>query len=377
MEESEEVTNRKLDWKVNRMIEKLFINEGSEEGVTDHVLSIDQMEIPYLPVIFDSREFGSVFEKLFDKKSYERGVGIILSKLYYGESHYFSLSKRGGKSDRYIPSGVYAVMFAGMQELKYYYVERAITEGLGRRILVVCAKSERHYDPINESREQYYPDLDAFADKVLARRKYLKEKLLADIAEAKEKNRGLDDSSKWVVPKAIDVIPRTEVVDAINKVSEERDRDLDQNPSNDNLVRQSDWEHLYRLAVCAEIASNQKPIKHEGVSWSQINLSKESYDLAKTFLDAVVEQTRGQYDRIGERTYQPENVKVPEDKLFTKIHEAMPEGIGWTQLLQKLGWKKVFLQEMVQRLVSQNKIRCEVVKTSTKPTNKFFTVGVV
>lgn len=324
---------------------------------------MQELRIENYTIAFTSKEFGPVFQNMFDKKHYEKGVGTMLSQLYYGEEYLTSLSTRGAnKKPRYIPEGIYTTMFAGMQELENYICKEAVTQGLGRRILMVGALSEKWYPPIDKKREQYYPELDGIVDKIIERRKYLK----GCLKENQKQPSNWDKKQQRII-----CILEPSVEKAINEVSRIRDAKIDAEQKSahkvslEALARQSDWEHLFRLTMCATIANVGELKFADGIGYHDA-MFDDSYKMAKEFLDKVVEFVKGKYDSIGEETFKPTNVREAEMKVYSKIEESMPEGITANQLRQKLGWQKKDVYDAINTLEDDEKIHSRNVGT-TKP----------
>ena len=350
-----------LEWEVDKTVESLLIGEGSKEGIADALVDASDTNRKYKNTctVFNTTEFGDTMKNIFNPNSYEKGVGTILSKMYYGEAHHVRLSRRSSeKKERYIPKGLYVTMCVGMQKLEHYLNQDAVAEGLQRRITSVSAKGERHLDPINEHRSNYYPELDALAEKVIERRKYLKQCL----AENQE-------MSGWNNTDYIDVMLMTEVQNAINEVSKIDDENVDENPSNENIVNQSNWEKLYRISLCYEIANCTKLMENPHHP-KHIMVTMPSLTLAKEFLDKAVKSTEGAYDCIGEKSFQPTNVQSAEMRMLDIIRRSMPEGITANKIHNKTGWANEDIMRVVSSLLIAKKIVTEEVK-KTKPKQVF------
>lgn len=368
-EDDKKLSGSAFKKKVRRAVEDFFIETGNAEGITDNVQAIYENGYRYMFVVFNSKEFGNVLKKIFDKSSWEKGTAVVISKMFYGEGGRVNLSRRGGKAGcRYLPEGMYAVLFVGMQEMKMYMSEEAVEQGTGRRILVIHHKPhseadiERYKDYINESREGAAKDIDEFIEKVIKRREYLRSCL--------QYNRKLAKRYSWKhIPQTIDVLLHGNVEKTINDLSREMFIRFVKNPTIENCVRQSDHEHLLRTAMCIEIAKN-KDLRRlsEDISLNQFIglVTEDSCGWARNFLDKVIESTKGQYDDLGSDEAKPLCYKKPEDKLYEKIVKNMPDGVSRTELMQQLGWHRSFLGRMLSRLYEQEKILEEEVPTRTK-----------
>jgi len=341
---------QKIEDKVDDEVQNLIIEEGSSEGVIDHIEGTNSNEF-----IITSREMGEVFRKIFKEDGYQSGVGLLWSRLYYGEGCTVYLSSRGGKKGgRKIRKNLYVTMLGGMQEFRLYITEDAVRQGLARRIIIVYVpKAKEWKPPISEERENFHTELDDFADKIIERRKYL--------CEALEVNRG-----------TLDIIVHPEVERKINEFDHEWALKLDSSPTLENIAKQSEWEHLFKLAACYEIAKMKevRGSESEKIEY-HVLIAHDSYDKAKAFLDLVNENSKGEIDVISDIPAKTVNVKIPEERLYGIIADSGKAGISKTKLEQRTGWKSDEVGDLVIRLIRQGRIKCEVDKTATKPKNIF------
>lgn len=347
-EENKDLSDEKLKEltkNVSYVVDNLFIETGSKEGVADALVAISEMPYEYLCVVFNSREFGETLQDIFNTKSYEHGVGTILSKMYYGERHHprFSTKSKDAK-ERHIPEGMYVTMMAGMQDLKHYVNNNAIAEGLMRRIKIVYSKGTDHLDPISEARTNYYPELDAFAEKMISRRKYIKQSIKEN-----------QEMAGWNCGKYIDIMLAGDVQNEINATSRSDDANVDAVESNENLVNQSNWEHLYRLTVCYAIAENGNIMDMPNHP-KHLLLTIPSLILAKEYLNKVIKSTEGAFDAIGEQEFKPTNTKTAEMRIIDTIGNSMPNGLTINEIHQKTAWASEDIIRIVSQLLQDKKV---------------------
>jgi hypothetical protein len=344
-----------LSKKVDDIVDNLFIESGSKEGIADALVAVSGMPYKYLCVVFNSREFGETLQNMFNANSYENGVGTILSRMYYGERCHprFSTKAKDAK-ERHIPEGMYVTMMAGMQELKHYLTKDAIKEGLARRTKFVCSKGEKHYDPISETRSNYYPELDAFAEKMISRRKYLKQCIKEN-----------QEMTSWNNTDLIDTMLMTDVQEEVNKIAKYDDDNVDTVESNENLINQSNWEHLYRFSLCYAIAEN-KPLMNNPNHPKHIMITMPSLILAKDYLNRVIKSTEGAFDAIDEKKFQPTNTETAEMSILGIIGKSMPNGITANEIRQKSKWSSDDIIKVVCILLQDHKI-VQTTEGTTKP----------
>jgi len=126
---------------LERLVELSKIEEGSPEGVIDHIeyTGFDAYH-------YESSEFGIILKKIM-AQGWQYGVGKVISKLVYGEGGTVYLSRRSDKKSlRILRSGLYCDGFLGLQEFYLYITEEMIRQGLIRRFFII-------YVPKNPRRE--------------------------------------------------------------------------------------------------------------------------------------------------------------------------------------------------------------------------------
>lgn len=356
-EEFEKNLSEEDRWKINQKVEdeirNMIIEEGSTEGLIDHIENTDSDEF-----IITSREMGGVFLKMF-KDGYEQGVGLLFSKMYYGEGATVYLSSRGGKKGgRKIKDGLYVTMLGGMQEFRQYITEDAIRQGLARRIIIVyVSKAKEWMPPIDERRQSFDDELDVFADKIIERRKYFRERQ--------------NSMSPTCNRKTLDIIFHPEVEKNINAFDHELALKLDASPTLENIAKQSGWEHLFKLSACYEI-SKVKNLRGLDKDIPHVLICPDSYERAKVFLDIVNENSKGEIDGISDIPKKTVNIRTPLERLFNLALEKGSDGITVTELLHKTHWFSEDLWKLAMELKQQGRMKMETRQGKTKKST-FFT----
>ena len=137
----------------------LQIEDGSKAGIIDTI--VEGMKNDIGNYLICSPEFGGILKKICTNSE---GVDIVFSKFYYGESHVDHLSRRDGKSIRYLNKGYYCSMFSSMQEPDLYLTKNMNRQGLLRRIKIAYVKpgdmiKENHIVPIGHNTKQVWTEL--------------------------------------------------------------------------------------------------------------------------------------------------------------------------------------------------------------------------
>ena len=313
---------------IQSVIEDGIIEEGSPEGVMDH---IDQTELECYAIM--STEFGVVLLRM-GGEHYESGVGTLFSKLAYGEGGSMFLSRRGGaKGKRKIPPGLYVTMFCGMQEPKWYLSKKMIRQGLLRRILIIYVpKSMRYKPPIVIGREQVWFELKQLFEDLVVKVKIIEEKLGETGQEL------------------IRVRFKPSVYEEINKFDESFATKVDENPTDVNLYKQSFWEHLTKLTMCKAIADDNCKLHYdEGLSEYYILVKENHLQAAKKFFNKATGNCDECIQELGAKS---ETVRTKEDPLemvYGHIERSMPTGILYSKLLTKT---KLLTSELGQYLLT-------------------------
>jgi hypothetical protein len=323
----------------SNIVDDSLVEESTPEGILDHIIDCKLNAYSIL-----SGEFGAVLKRM-TMRDYEAGMLSLLSKMYYGEGGSMYLSRRGGKVGvRRLPRGLYVTMLAGMQEPKYYITPDMIRQGLLRRI-VLCyvERSDRWMPPLKEK----YEDL----------RKILKEKFAPEFAEKMVELSEIADECK---DRKIEIrfIPR--VIDSINDYAKKLDADLDREPTNVNIYRQSLWEHLAKLSMLNAIARGRVDlVAGENV----VNVTEDDYSKADAFLQEAVKNSDKAILSIAEREQPIRTAEQPLDRVYRIIASAGSGGISRSELHRKTNMISKDLDEILYTLRESGKVKWEVRKT--------------
>ena len=332
-----------------KIVEISIIEEGSVEGIMDHIMNAYE-EYGLKSFSIMSTEFGAVLQKM-QGTHYEAGVPALLSKLKYGESGVVYLSARTGKtSKRYIPSGLYITLFAGMQEPEQYLTKRQSRTGLLRRLNIVLVTPEDlsmddWKSPISFDRDAVPTKLDAFADK------------LADAAIELYNKRYFtespDDDPK--VPAYFLEFPQ------LNKIAREIDEKLTHADFSEyDLYRQGTVEQLAELSVIHAIACD-KVVGEEG-NWTII-IKEEDFEGAQRLHNEMHKHAEEILDSLSVSSRPMETQQDTIDRIYNIMRRGGRTGIGRSDLFQQSKLKKVDLDEYINTLWESAKILCMTKKT--------------
>jgi hypothetical protein len=332
------------EWRkiINEMVEVSIIEEGSSEGLIDHVESAYvKYGLKYFAIM--STEFGAVLEKMAGTH-YEASVPALLSKFKYGESGIQYLSKRGGKNPgRYIPPNLYITMFAGMQEPEYYITNRQSRQGLLRRLNIAYVKTEdlsmeNWIPPIEIGRERIYGELDVFADK------------LADKAlELYSKRSFTPDSTSDNFIK-VAFLPMLE----LNEIAKSIDADLIKpNPNNFEIYRQGKIEQLSEFAVLHALSEMRSYAPHD--EW-QIFVNQEDFDAAKQIHGAIHKNAEEIFDNLSASSETAKTQKNDLERIYLIIQRTGRAGISSSDLIRKANLIKENLEGLLDTLTLSEKI---------------------
>jgi len=315
-----------------------IIEEGTPEGVTDH---INATKLEAYAIM--STEFGAVLSRM-GTKDYEMGVSALFSKLYYGEGGTMMLSQRGkdNTGKRFLPEGLYATMFCGMQEPHLYLTPGMSRQGLLRRILLAYCDPkdiDRWMEPLKEQRREVYTDLwnlsEAIVDKMI------------------DYHSKASDFS----PFLLDITFHPQAMDLINSFAKENDDNLVDEVTNLNIYRQSFWEHLAKLAMLNAIARDS--VRKVAGEWSGF-VSLEDTKIARDYLQRC---TKYSSDIIANLGRLDEPIKTSRDNL-SRIYQIISSegnnGILRKDLYRKANLKARELEELLKTLVAQERIVMEL-----------------
>lgn len=223
--------SRRYTGRVDELVSDTIIEEGSAEGIMDHLSDIykklDCFDI-------EGSEFGAIFQKM-SGNSYEAGVPSLLSKLYSGEGGTMLLSKRSGLKKRYLPPRLFVTMLVGLQEPEYYITPIMIRQGLMRRVVLINVDKATSYKPlIDDRRFAAAPAINRF------------------IEELTTKMIEFDKIHTTVCASGDEHILcnlHPTVQDKINEFSRKLDEAVDKEPTNLNIVKQTFGLHLSNLTI--------------------------------------------------------------------------------------------------------------------------------
>ena len=329
----------KNEEELTRLVEFTKIEEGSPEGIIDHIeyTNLDAYH-------YDSTEFGIILRKI-QAQGYQYGVGQVISKLVYGEGGTVYLSRRSDKKSlRVLKPGIYCDGFLGMQEFYLYVSEDMIRQGLIRRFLIIyCPKNPRWLPPINEGRLYMRSDLQDYAAKFVNR-------------TAEVKSHGL-----------VQVTWHPNVVSRINEIDRELATAVDEDPSLFNLAYQSSWEHIAKLCICREIANLNGIKLFQGEP--TIMVKPETFERAYDFFKRATAHLEEGFDKIGIVYEKPRIREMPYAKIKRLIRRAMRQGrLASTQyLLTRTNFPAEALSQYLEELVARGEIKRKIKRTATKP----------
>ena len=322
--------------KSKKVVLNTIIEEGTPEGITDH---INATKLAAYAIM--STEFGSVLTRI-GTKDYEMGVSSLFSKMYYGEGGTMMLSQRNkdapGGGKRFLPEGLYTTMFCGMQEPHLYLTPGMSRQGLLRRIILCYCDPkdiDRWMPPLHDERENVYTDLW---------------NLTEDITD-----RMLDYQKKasQFSPYLLDITFHPQAMNMINKYAQENDKKLQNEVTNLNIYRQSFWEHFAKLAMLNAISrDNIVNVAGEWVAFVTLDDARR----AKSFLDRATKHSSDIMSRLGSLDEPIQTARDPLERIYQIISSA-ETGILRKDLYRKANMRANQLQELLSTLLIQEKIK--------------------
>jgi len=348
------------DSEAKRLVNLMFFESGTSEGITDHLsLTHDMPEIDRYALA--STEYGAVLSAA-SKKDYLSDYYTFLSKLYSGEGGNVLLSSKGKKPEdriRQLPEGLYVCALVGLQELYNYFDPRTITQGFARRFIMLHADIE--------SKERRLPPIDP----------------TYKIAKAQFKNlpsRYEDMFDNYNDPATMIFVTFTpEARQIVNKVWEKCERDYEQDPTDSWLLyKQASWEHLYKLSVLEAISRTPDP-QYDVTNTRMISVDEKDVKRAGEFLKACLESMRPMFALI-EAAPRRTSLRVHHGELsFVKelVRGAGNRGITKSELIKKSGLLARQLDELLITLMTAEEISCFMRNSSGKGRKKlvFFYKG--
>ncbi len=340
---------REEEKSVMERIAETYIEEGTPEGIVDHI-----QETNYGNYYINSTEFGSVLQGM-SSKDYELGVATLYSKLYYGEGHSFYLSKRGnktkGESKRYLQPNKYVTMFCGLQEPYLYITPTMLRQGLVRRILVIYADENQFgkwIAPMSLGRTALPGKLNKisimFANRMSEYSSYCK--------TIKDHNKKFNNKIM------IDMSPS--VIKAINDYSESLDNELVANVNNVTIYKQTLWEHLAKYAIVHSIARGSiKALPGDDHVVGRVD--RIDIEKAHDFLKRATANTDAIISELGRQDGTVQIAETQLERIFTLIKSNEP--IVRSVLLRKSKLKKRAMDELANTLIASGRIEAKQVKT--------------
>jgi len=312
-----------------KLVYDSIIEEGSPEGILDGIG--DYVKKVYGPynIDYQSTEFGDVMKTMSGKNaSYHRGVARIISKTYYGEGTKINLSKHGGKS-RFLEEGVYSTMFGGMQKANLYIDPYHVEQGLLRRIILVTPKDYR-YKPFLDPFRERDRDMSGFSDQIKA----IHDKITPIFKRLGEE---------------IPVVPLPNVEAKLNEIDEQRATAVAKDDSYENLIKQSDSEHLLKLATL--LAINEC-----NISGDRLHVNIKHYEKAKDFFDRATGGNEEFYTNIGVVS-RPAFTDSSSFNRILKYIPHLPGSVTKTYLYKYANIKKEDLEPILEALILSGKVK--------------------
>jgi hypothetical protein len=336
------------EWK--RDFYKSFIEDGNTEGILDQLQEGIEQNISSFSI--NSTEFGGIIKKM-TTSGYREGADRLLSKLYYGESYKQALSQRSGKPSRYIPSGLYVCMLAGMQEPEHYLSVKQSRQGLLRRIIIIYFKPQDAIDmdwraPLGNKfqTQAIYSELDAFCK-------------MKVIPLLKKYNSIVKEKGE------IEVIIDSYTLNSINKLAEEIDKNILMQANDYNIYRQTYWEHLVKMSTINALAQTEPKLINGEISTLMLN--KDVFDNSKDFFNKLTKHSKEMMDNL-DIVKKPREVETIYEKVELKIIESGYDGITRSKLLNSIaGLTKDKLDKIIDTLLDANKIYAEPINTGGRP----------
>jgi len=313
--------------RIEKLIDDSIIEEGTVEGLTDHIEDAYGGEDRVKEFVIHSPEFGAVLSRMTERH-YQAGVLSLLSKLKYGEGGVQYLSRRRGqKGRRYIPRGLFVTMLASMQELEYYVRPEHVRQGLMRRIIVVFqrpSQKKRYLPPLLEEleRERAIKLLDLYAEELAEKMLQLNEMRWYYASVYKEP----------LVP----IMFRHRVARKINAFAERHEELLKKADEtygkldDIELYKQGYAEWLIELSAVRCLARCQ-PTRIAGLQGLCFSVEDVDYEKAKEFLLAVARNVEEAFKNVGVITKPPTVDETP-NRLYRLILRRGKEGITKSEL---------------------------------------------
>jgi len=338
-----------------RVARDCYIEGGTQEGIIDHISSTD-LRTYYI----NSTEFGAVLQSMI-KKDHELGVSALYSKLYYGESGVYRLSKKSAETEedsvRYLRGGKYVSMFAGLQEPHLYITPGMLKQGLIRRILLIYADKNdfgTFLPPLNDSRSGLRAGLKSYANR------------LYDVMSRYHDYSKNKADPNPLLNKTFDFDYNTDVIKYINDYAKKLDDELLETMSNISSYRQTLWEHLAKYSMLHAIARDNVisvDLGNEVDVHGRIDM--EDVLSAKKFVDEATKHSDTIISELG-RVEQP--LRTSHDPLERVLSLIRKEKvISRSKLYRKTKMLSRSLDEVLKTLIEQEMIDIDSRETDGRP----------
>ena len=319
---------------INEIIHAMIIQQGSPEGIVDHIVDLQDRVDTFLIM---SSEWGNVLRQIKNQR-YMEELANLLSKLHDGDMHVWYGSKRvkDTRNVRYIRQGLYVTFLTGMQRLGMYVDPYYLDQGLLRRVLIVYAKPS--------DKDKWLPPIDLTIEMKIERLKELAEQ----VGELM-----YDYSAKAPIIAHL----TGEVKNRINEYARNVERVIIENPeSNWSKYAQSLWVHLSKLTILNAI-SRKRPVPSGGLGYI-ITIEEQDFIEAKNYLESILPNMQEAISEIGVkiRRVPMEDYQTVLERIYGIIVSAGPSGITTRELLMRSGLIKEHLKTYILNLMEQEKV---------------------
>jgi len=330
-----------------QLVKKTRIMEGTPEGISDAISQRYEKGADVFNIF--SSEFGGVLKRMKEVR-YLSGTLNLLSMLYYGEGGEILLSKRSGGTSRVIPEDLYVTMFAGMQEPYLYLDPSMIRQGTMRRILLIYEKKgnmERWLQPLRTGFDEAYKEIAVWGQKVA--------ELMVKYEEMRENYR----YSYYKRYSHLHLIFISTISDKINTLARQLDEAIDRVQTDENIYKQSYWEHLAKLSMINSIADGVFKEGFEGMPQMLVNNSH--FVKAEEFLKQIEAKMEGVIDGLGEQKKSMVSYQTPLERVYGIV--AKYRRIKKSDIHRHLpNWIKKDVGSLLETLVAQERIMYERIK---------------
>jgi len=349
-DEEERGLDQKTAW---QMTEDSVIEEGTVEGITDHIEHTHDKLNSY---VIASSEFGSVLTRM-NTKDYQVGVSSLLSKLYYGEGGSMMLSQRSKESrgPRHLPPNLYVTMYAGMQEPKYYLTPVMIRQGLMRRILLIYAEPK-------DMKNKWIPPIEMFRSEVKPALKTFNDIFTDKMIEYKEL------AITYSNPPLIPIFFKKDAYNRINEYARKNDKALEEEVVDFNIYKQGFWEHITKIAMLHAISrDNLTSDILDKPEYYQLDVEMPDVDKAFKFVEEATKYNCEIISNLARVDIPIQSAQLPIERIYSVIAEYNQRGITRTELYRRTNMTSKVLTDYVSALIIQDRIEQIEEKTGSKP----------